>query len=208
MLGIAESYLVRRFLGGSKGQNLSRIIPDLVTKLNASGWTPDQLRNELLALSGQSTQWYDDEHIHWRMANRSMYFEIRTAVLGYIFSMVENHLRNPNSEEKFRIGVPVQIEHIMPRSWEEHWPLPEDADPESAMTRNELVNRIGNLTILTAPLNLSVSNAPWSEKQGKFQNESVLKLNRRVAMEPNWSDQSIQARSKELAEVFCKLWPR
>lgn len=208
MLSITESYLVRRFLGGSKAQNLSRIIPDLVSKLHAAGWTPTQLRHELLNLSGQSTQWYGDEHIHWRMAHRSMYFEIRTAVLGHIFSRVENDLRNLMSEEPFRIGAPVQIEHIMPRSWEQHWPLSEDDGPEAAMTRNELVHRIGNLTILTSRLNLSVTNAAWSEKKGKLRCESVLKLNQRLAMEPEWSEETIRSRSAELAETFCRLWPR
>lgn len=208
MLSITESYLVRRFLGGSKGQNLSRIIPDLVTKLNASSWTSQRLREELSSLTGNSTQWYDDEHIHWRMANRSMYTEIRSAVLGYIFSRVENHLRNLNSEEPFRIGVPVQIEHIMPRSWEEHWPLPDDALPDAALVRKELVHRIGNLTILTRPLNLSVSNAGWSEKKGKLRSESVLKMNQRLAMEADWSEETIRSRSAELAETFCRLWPR
>lgn len=208
MLGITESYLVRRFLGGSKAQNLSRMIADLVTKLKETNWTADLLRQELLSLVGQSTQWFDDSHIKWRMENRSMYFEIRTSVLGYIFSRVENDLRNSNSEELFRIGVPVQIEHIMPRSWEEHWPLPEEALSEATTNRNELVHRIGNLTILTASLNLSVSNASWKDKQLKFQNEVVLKLNRRIAMEPEWTDETIQSRSKELAETFCKLWPR
>lgn len=208
MLATAESYLVRRIIGGSGGKNLSRIIPDTISKLNDVGWNNGNLRGALLEGKGNSSVWFDDAHIHWRVCNRSVYYDIRTTTLGYLFSRVESYLRNTNSEEPFKIGVSVQIEHIMPQKWVDHWPLGEGDPGELTSQRNEAIHRFGNLTILTGPLNLSVSNAGWSEKRSKLAEESVLKLNRRVSKEMDWTELTIHERSKELAEVFCELWPR
>ena len=207
MLRTVESYLVRRILGGSGAKNLSRIIPDTVSKLKDIGWTNENLRNLLLEGKGNSSVWFDDEHIRWRVCNRSAYYDIRTTTLGYIFSRVESHLRNPKSEEPFKIGVSVQIEHIMPQKWIDHWPLNESDSGDLTSLRNEAIHRFGNLTIITAPLNLSVSNAGWSEKQLKLAEESVLKLNRSVSQKADWTEATILERSKELAEIFCQLWP-
>ncbi len=208
MLATVESYLVRRILGGSGGKNLSRIVPDTISKLNEIGWTNENLRGVLLEGKGNSSVWFDDGHIQWRICNRSAYYDIRTATLGYLFSRVENHLRNAKAEEPFKIGAPVQIEHIMPQKWADHWPLGQGDQGELTGQRNEAIHRFGNLTILTGPLNLSVSNAGWIEKRKKLGDESVLKLNRRVALNEKWSESTILERSKELADIFCILWPR
>ena len=208
MLATVESYLVRRILGGSGGKNLSRIIPDTISKLNEIGWSNEKLRTLLLEGKGNSSVWFDDAHIHWRVCNRSAYYDIRTTTLGYLFSRVESYLRNTKSEEPFKIGVPVQIEHIMPQKWVDHWPLGDGDISELTSHRNETIHRFGNLTILTGPLNLSVSNAGWDEKRTKLAEESVLKLNRRVSTVADWTEATILERSKELAGVFCELWPR
>lgn len=208
MLATVESYLVRRILGGSGGKNLSRIIPDTISKLNDTGWTNENLRSLLLEGKGNSSVWFDDDHIHWRVCNRSAYYDIRTTTLGYLFSRVESHLRNPKSEEPFRIGVAVQIEHIMPQKWADHWPLDAGDTGELTSLRNEAIHRFGNLTILTGPLNLSVSNAGWEEKRTKLAEESVLKLNRRISTKETWTESEILERCRELATTFCLIWPR
>ena len=96
----------------------------------------------------------------------------------------------------------------MPQKWTDHWPLGEGDIGELTSHRNEAIHRFGNLTIITGPLNLSVSNAGWDEKRTKLAEESVLKLNRRVSTVADWTEATILERSKELAGVFCQLWPR
>ncbi len=56
------------------------------------------------------------------------------------------------------------IEHVMPRKWHSHWPLPERAREAD---RDRIVHTLGNLTLLTGKLNSKVSNGPWIGKGGK-----------------------------------------
>lgn len=208
MLEIIESYLVRRLLGGSGSKNLSRVVSDLVSHLNAAGWSADSLHNALLEMKGHSSVWFDDAHLLWRLTSRAAYYDIRTTGLVYVLARSENALRSKFSEQPFSLDTKLEVEHIMPQKWKEHWPLQEDALPDAEPSRNEQINRIGNLTLLTAPLNLSVSNAGWAEKREKLRRHSVLMLNRTLAENENWNEASIGERSRELATLFCAIWPR
>jgi hypothetical protein len=62
------------------------------------------------------------------------------------------------------IGLPagLSVEHALPQSWQEHWPVA-DEDVES---REAHVNRLGNLTLVTRPLNSALSNSPWLSIDG------------------------------------------
>ena len=62
----------------------------------------------------------------------------------------------------------LEIEHIIPQGWETWWPVIED-DPllkaEAELERASHINRIGNLTLVTSPLNKSLTNDPWAAKR-------------------------------------------
>ena len=77
----------------------------------------------------------------------------------------------------------VQIEHIMPRGWQpESWPLPDSAEPALAMAKREqVIETLGNLTLLSGRLNSSISNASWNIKRSAIQESDNLFLNRRFA---------------------------
>jgi hypothetical protein len=103
----------------------------------------------------------------------------------------------------------LQIEHVMPQSWTTHWPLPPDGDPvELAERRERAVHCIGNLTLVTAPLNPSLSNGPWQDKKGALRQHSALRLNAEIVDEPGWDEVGIEKRGRQLAELACRVWPR
>lgn len=100
------------------------------------------------------------------------------------------------------------IEHVMPRRWQTHWPLGDQ--PEHA--RELLIHTIGNLTLLTAPLNGKVSNGPWFGERGKLsglEGHDALFLNRELVREKDraWTEQTIRSRTDSLIETILAIWP-
>jgi len=107
----------------------------------------------------------------------------------------------------------LSIEHIMPQSWEENWPLIADSTNEDELeklrgNRNSLIHNIGNLTVLTNALNSSVSNSGWEIKRAALSEISLLEINRKLTQKDSWDDEEIKKRSTDLAKHIVHLWPR
>jgi hypothetical protein len=101
------------------------------------------------------------------------------------------------------------IEHVMPRKWLAHWPLPDTVDEAD---RDRTIHTLGNLTLLTGRLNSKVSNGPWLGTGGKregLEAHDVLFLNRELLKKAGsqWTDEAMRARTKEMAEVIIEIWP-
>jgi hypothetical protein len=207
MLRIVESYLIRRFLCGLTTKNLNRVTTDLIVHLRENGWSAEALRARLLMFEGNSTRWPDDGFVVWRQKASAAYGDIRGTGIAYVLSRVEASLRTGKSECAWNVRTPLTLEHIMPQRWEEHWPLPEEAGEEARPYRDSLLNRIGNLTILTKKLNSSLSNREWKEKRGHLNEHTVLLMNSALAAKEEWNEAEIEARCEDLGHRFCKLWP-
>jgi hypothetical protein len=113
--------------------------------------------------------------------------------------------------EKVQIEKDLTIEHLLPREWDRNWPLPlEDGSPEDVKEKTEhrenMLHRIGNLSLLTKKLNPSVSNGPWDRKLKEILKHSALNLNR--TLPEKWDENCIHARSEELFKVALTVWPR
>jgi hypothetical protein len=108
----------------------------------------------------------------------------------------------------------LQIEHVMPQAWREHWPLKHAVSADEATrtladgARDAIVHRIGNLTLVTAAFNQSVSNLGWAtEKRPELTKKSKLQLNPPIAAEQVWDETTIANRASLLAKVACRVWP-
>ena len=118
---------------------------------------------------------------------------------------------HPGKKEFAGMRVPratFHIEHIMPRRWELHWPRPVAV---SAQDRNHSIQTLGNLTLLTARPNSSVSNGAWSGKDGKraaMARHDVLLLNSDLSeySTKGWNDSSIGRRTEAMALKLVEIW--
>ena len=209
-LAILESYGVRRKLYRVPAAGLNKVFIGLLQKLHQDG-TGYADMTVLRFLSDQQA----DVSV-W--PNDSMLLEYLTTnpIKGaaswkkMLLEAVEIHLRTDRTEE---LGSTrnLTVEHIMPKAWPAHWPLPPNIQnrAEAEEIRNEVIQNIGNLTLTTEKLNKSLSNGPWSEKQLTLANHSSLFLNRTLLDNaPNvWDEDAIEGRSKYLAEIILKIWP-
>ena len=128
--------------------------------------------------------------------------------------------------ETHELKTDLSVEHILPSDWEDHWPLPDGAQPTHEETlqayyiteenetrvgqivrRRRLLNTFGNLTLLTKPLNSSVSNGPFSKKREALKDRSLLVMNREITKETYWDEDQIEERGHKLFEVARDLWP-
>jgi len=121
----------------------------------------------------------------------------------------------------------LTIEHIMPRGFKpEEWPYPdrdivelqklessqkdiESKRKELELRRWTLLHSLGNLTLLTQPLNSIVSNGPFSTKRPEISGQSLLKLNsyfQKFSNDSKWDEDIILERGKELAMLALKIW--
>jgi hypothetical protein len=77
---------------------------------------------------------------------------------------------------------------------------------EQISTREQLVNAIGNLTLVTSSLNPSLGNESFAEKKVQLAG-SLLVLNREIAAHTAWDEAAIKARGIELATLATIIWP-
>jgi hypothetical protein len=168
---------------------------------------------ELAASVGGADSWPDDEEFgrHWRL--RNFYRGLRRARTLMLLKALEE-----SYQAQFWKGEPIltfdldrlQIEHIMPQSWQAHWPIADGVTPEH---RTWALNGIGNLTLVSEKLNPLLSNGPWRGeidacKRDGLQRHSKLEMNRRLLeAHENWSDDRIAIRADELFNEARAIWP-
>ena len=207
-----ESWLVRRMLVRATTKAYNQIAAELVRRLDKEDRSVagDVVTAFLAEQDVASRYWPDDDEVRTELAELQVYKRLRRARLRMILEAVEDHARGWKGDTEGMGGERVprgkfHIEHIMPRSWEAHWPL-EDAFAEE---RDRVVHTLGNLTLLTAPLNSSVSNSSWADKRAALAQHDVLKTNVALVAEAGaeWSEDGIRARTAAMAEIIAKIWP-
>jgi hypothetical protein len=125
-----------------------------------------------------------------------------------LLAALERRLRGSGKTESLQIPNKLTVEHLLPRKWKEHYPLPPGVDPREAEAQRErLVHSLGNLTMATGKLNPDLSNGPWATKREKLLRHSVLLLNADVALRDEWNDATIRDRGERLADLACSVWP-
>jgi hypothetical protein len=135
--------------------------------------------------------------------------------LRFIFEEIEKRKRSTLSEE-IEIKSELSVEHIMPQKWRAHWPVPGfghvdedeiDADQLAReIEREEHINELGNLTLLTHALNAKVSNGPFEVKMPAVRAHASLALNRELNEYDHWDEETIKQRGLALFEVARKIW--
>lgn len=114
------------------------------------------------------------------------------------------------------------LEHIMPQKWMQNWQnVPAyDTDgnvieesEEIERTRNRAVYEIGNMTLLNAKLNTSVSNGTFTDKiNGKHGRKGIKDLaDLRITKEvingnADWNELKIYQRTADLEKQIRKIW--
>ncbi|MFE0520771.1 DUF262 domain-containing protein [Streptomyces sp. NPDC058954] len=202
-----DSYLVRRTVCRLTTKNYNRLFLELLKELKAKD-DPAVVTDFLLRQDADSGYWPRDQDIRYVFRSQPVYKHLTRARLRMVLAELEATLYSGKTERIVHDGE-LTIEHLLPQSWEAHWPLPDDAGRETVeahQRREALVHTLGNLTLLTGKLNPAVSNGPWERKRVEILQHSALSLNRSLA--ERWDEGTILARADHLTEAFCQRWQR
>lgn len=208
VVGIVESWVVRRQLLRLTGADLGRVVADLIRLYTT---TPQEdlasrIRNHLANLNVSSTYWPSDEEVRSSLRSDPVFRLFKRARLRMVLEAIENQYRKGTNQPQVpRRGYP--IEHILPQKWDQHWPV---EGVEAELERSAHVHRLGNLTLLTSSLNSKVSNGPWEKKRAALQEHDTLLLNSRLlasTAETGWCEDAIDRRTEEMIDRILAEWP-
>lgn len=120
----------------------------------------------------------------------------RRATASYLLRRIELAKR---TTEELDVAPPqrVHVEHIYPQS-------PQTGN--RLAQHGAIINRLGNLTLLSARLNTTIKNSPFPGKKPLYK-QSELLITKDIAKEYNeWSANTIDQRQIELAEIAEGIW--
>ena len=129
--------------------------------------------------------------------------DIYTAQSGRICKYMLRKLENYGHKEP----IPVDdytVEHVMPQTLTSAWRM--ELGENYSEIHEKYLHTIGNLTL--TGYNPEYSNSPFKEKRDmeKGFRQSHLYLNENLACVDQWNEDTIRARSAELAEKVCEIW--
>lgn len=214
-LDAIESWMVRRMLVRATAKGYNQFIAELIGHLR--NWDKDAVGDEITAFLAKQTAdsryWPDDTELEHELTDLMAYRRLRRGRLRMLLESIEDHLRGWRDGKQGLGGERVArgklaIEHVMPRKWQQHWPVKSPNDEED---RDRLIHTLGNLTLLTGKLNSKVSNGPWSgpnSKSAGLEEHDVLILNRDLLKKSGkeWTDEAIRGRTQELVRCILELW--
>jgi hypothetical protein len=208
-LSILESWLVRRMICGVTIKSYNRLVLDWIKKAEAEpGRAPEILLDTLKNATSDVESWPDNSALDEALASMPFYKRIPQSRIKMILVAIENELRSDRTEEMLVPSTTLTVEHVMPQSWEAHWPL-ESSDSDAPSVRNSIIHLLGNLTLVTKKLNPSMSHSEWGEKRQALNAHSVLLINRSLVDEniDKWDEAAIQGRGRELGKYIKRIWP-
>jgi len=222
MLEDLESYILRRAVCELGTKNYNRFFLTVLSKLAKSEFNSQNLRAALVEQKGESVIWPDDARFKHAWLSKPVYESIGPGRTQYVLREIERRLYQPRAE-RIEILSTLSVEHVLPDQWIEQWPLENGSrgvtfleqfdqtrsqeDIAATIKRDEAKNTFGNLTLLTQPLNSSVSNSPFLVKKPEILRNSALALNRYFHNVDVWDDEQIKVRGEELFKTAVTKWP-
>jgi hypothetical protein len=210
-----ESWLVRRLLTGAQTRGYGKVFVDVLKAADDAANTPGNSIAETVRQALQNPGqlgWPTDSDLAAAFLTRKVYGVITQERIRLVLGAIDKYLQesNPKTESAIFAYDKLQIEHVMPRSWQDNWPLNATDDAQGwreAQARDEAVHQFGNLTLVTSTFNQSISNQNWVVKQPEFEHQSKLQLNHSIASCARWDIDEIHNRAAQLAAIAAKVWP-
>jgi len=204
VLKMISSLMLRRHVVGKSTAYNDDIFAKLLRLDDKSDDYLNLLKVELLADYPEDDEFKDRFPVH----------ELKERVIErarYILSQIEYYKTGDTKEFNISDTEDVHVEHIIPKtidtkkSKREHGDWMEYLSGNVRLEHKKRVNRIGNLTLLSAPLNISISNNPFLDKRREYR-KSNIQLTKEIGGYKFFKFQHLDDRGKELAEIAVKIW--
>jgi hypothetical protein len=119
----------------------------------------------------------------------------RVATARYLLREIE-HAKRVTGEVAVEASDKVHVEHIYPQT------------PSSAKWSNytQMINRIGNLTLLSKRLNIGIKNADFAIKKQDAYEASDILITKELAELDAWDANAVVNRQRELSQSVGNIW--
>jgi hypothetical protein len=223
-LDLLQSLIVRRAVCGLTSKNFNNLFLSIIADLEKKGWTYENLRSYLRGLTSESGRFPQDAEFENAIVSKPLYVSLGSARVRALLSEIELAKRGKKQEDK-SLPLALTVEHILPQSWRQHWPmngLPqptadeyiqsnfavlEDDTPTGRIVRRQrLKQTLGNLTLVTQSFNSGVSNLGFDVKRQEFEDQSILMLTKDFVKNDKWDEDEIMSRSKVLFAHARQIW--
>jgi uncharacterized protein with ParB-like and HNH nuclease domain len=233
MFDTIVSYIVRRAVCGLTSKNYNNWFMSILRQLS-KGLTSNVA---LVALMDASTadvsRWPDDaEFTNAFMTGAAYPGRLDAARCRMLLTELEGWFRTQKRTEEPQIPhlSNLDIDHIMPQSWFEHWPLKDENRATSAEAsaayileigggalnerqssirkRAKVIPTLGNLTLLNLSVNREAQNKAFPTKKKLLIENTNLSLNVKLIGLVQWDEDAILQRGKWLAEAATQVYPR
>lgn len=211
-----DSYVTRRAILKLGTKDLNHVVIEMLNRLGSVDpmHSGDELEAFLLGLTGVSRVWPDDEYLVDQLPRMRTYRVLRRDVTRMLLEAAEDRERARRDVEDQHCPRNLSVEHVMPQSWTTHWPLASD-DPAEISRRDDLVQTLGNLTLVKGNHNSALSNNAWTSSDGKSKREYLkahtsLFMNQQIrdSAVDAWTEEHIEERGLRLARDISARWPR
>ena len=213
ILDLLESWFVQRALVKAQSQGSNRFMVDLLRELDRLPADEAADAVEQFLLSNHTPVGYlpGDAEVRAALTGAPAYWKYLRGRLRMVLEALEDHKRGYPAGGKFAMGPIVRgkatIEHLMPQGWRTHWirTLGEEGDA----TRDQTVQQLGNLTLVTQNLNSSLSNGIWAKKREHFLNkDDVLITKDALALvgDDEWDESAIAQRTQQMIDQILQVW--
>lgn len=198
-----ENFLVRSLVGGTTNNQANRLYPTIVRELVDSNLTDKRFitafQNAL-----HKRNYPSNERIREVLKTENMYEGGKSAKLKFILEEVSQQLAKKRALDVRTelIGKPT-IEHIMPQRPRDMSQL--GGDLESV--HRDLVDNIGNLTIVSQSFNSTLSNRTFSDKRTELIKHGLDINHQYFGKVHQWNREEIENRRNWLVGLILEIWP-
>lgn len=196
-LALLENWLARDRLARNETDGLNTLFPAMIDDRRTGD--VGHLRRRLLA-RGYPT----NDQLQRELRYRKIYSRRQNRQF-LVYSLLEINRTLPQSPDVTPVlaGDPT-VEHIMPQQPGTEWQR--ELGPDHERVHRDLLNTLGNLTLVTQGYNSRMSNQPWHKKR-EWLAKHGLPLNKQYPWPEQWNEQAIHARTAWLTERLCQIWP-
>jgi uncharacterized protein with ParB-like and HNH nuclease domain len=198
-----ESYLVRRMVCRLTTQNYNRFFLGILRQLRKETTiTRDKVRQLLMESRSATTRFPSDAEFYqsWQ---KPVYGYINQNRVAMILEAIDLAMETGKQEATY-LAQKLTIEHIRPQNpaSEQDWQvLPSENE--------EIIHTFGNLTLLSAKLNTTISNGAFSKKRPEIAKQSKLRLNtyfQDFSDRDIWDIDKINTRTEALFNIAKNIW--
>lgn len=202
-----ESYLIRRIIVRATNKNYNQFFTEQC--IGKSFLSKNDLKNNIEQVQNSTVNYMPNDQDVSIALSTQVYTNHTAANLLYF---VESKQRDRSKQSTQLLGMTkYSLEHLMPKKWRNHWTIPPKQEDQEK--RDYILKTIGNLTIITQPLNSSIRDSEWNVKlNGRNGKEGLIKyaagieICGEVLKCPEWNEVEIDLRKDKLVKMVNGFW--